>query len=336
MNFYKHIISFFNGFFIYKPSLKQLFVALCGFLFCGYIFYARVLLKRTENLIEYHGYIFLIILYVLLLIMFLRQLKLYVYPNPSKHPFIIGIKNFLSLHLSPLISGIKNIIEFYNDIFLELYLILVERHKHYLWVRNKILHPNLIFVYNLYQKYIMPPGHSEHVAFYFYFIVVLMPQFIFSFALCLDVIWFKKFLLLSYLWWVLILPMGWAAVFYMQKTFCTRELELFSRYFNISWGPGKMSEDRQSFSGSLDIQYNVDSLFAQQNPITFEQQENVIEDIKKWDFLEKVYFWFYSDPNVSALFVHPFYKSIRCSIAFFYVLTFSYRLWNEIIFYPAW
>lgn len=77
----------------YPPSIKQAIIIFFGLIFSLYIFYIRVLLKRAEDLIQYQGSIFLIVLYLVLILIFLLSIKQKIFPFKTRQNIFIGWVN---------------------------------------------------------------------------------------------------------------------------------------------------------------------------------------------------------------------------------------------------
>ena len=310
-------------FLIYKPSLKKTFFILLGIIFCLYVFYIRVLLKRAEELIQYRGNLFLIFLYIILIIIFLLKIKHHFFPNKV-------VKNIVIAYLTEkFLSLLKVVVEFHNKMFFELYMLIVERHK-YNYETTNFLHRQLRNIYFLLRK----RSEGSFILGYLYYGFVLVPYFIFALSLFLDVIVFKKFTVLLYLGWILILPMLWNAVFALFKTFCERGWNIYSKYFTIV-KTYEINQDK-TITAFVSATFNYNAQIVHKFPLTQEECDFMYDNIRKWSTLIDIFFGYYTNPITSPLLKSISYKRLILLTASLNLITFSYRLYNEIIFYPSW
>lgn len=310
-------------FLIYRPSLKQTFFIFLGIIFCLYIFYIRVLLQRADELIQYRGNLVLIFLYIFLIIIFLLKIKHYFFPNNVvKNIFIVYLTNKFLLLL-------KNLVEFFNKMFLELYVLIAERHKFYDEITG-FLHRQLRNIYFLLDN----RAEESFILGYLYYGFVLVPYFIFALALLLDIILFKKFFLLLYLGWLLILPLVWNVVFFFLKTFCDRKWDVYSKFFTIV-KTYQINQDG-SVTGFVSANFNYNSKIVYNFPLTEEEYYFMLDNIQKYSFLRDIFFGYYTNRGTSPLLKSLSYKRFIILTACLNLITFSYRLYNEIIFYPPW
>ena len=325
-NNWKKIIFFYKDFFIFYPPAKESGYILAAILLCAYMFYIRILLKRADDLIQYRGNLFLIFLYIILVIIFLLKIKHHFFPNKV-------VKNIVIAYLTEkVLSLLKVVVEFYKKMFFELYVLLVDRHKYHNETLN-FLHKQLRKIYFFIDNYILTEK-QPFILYYLYYVFVLFPYFIFALSLLLDVIVCKKFFFLLYLWWVLILPLVWNTVFYFLKIFCDREWEIYCKYFTIE-KTYKINKNK-TITASVSSMFNYDAEIVNEFPLTEEEYYFIEDTIEKWSVVRDIFFDFYTNPEHSPLFDMPLYKRLIMLTASLNLVTFSYRLYNEIIFYPSW